>query len=133
MTKQSKRVYCQPLNLNRLNLWLWLSCLLFLGIILQLEMTDAVSWPGLVLAALFLLLAGYVFFGSFVLLEPDRKQLSLHYPFSRQGLVIQAPQYQVTATGKRVLVITSKSQTSYRFWLTAKRRQQVLKFWEELN
>ena len=129
---QKMRFYCQPVSLNRLNLWLWLSCILFLGIIFQLEKTDAISLVAIILGVIFLILAIYVGLSSYILLEPAAHQLSLRYPFSRQGLIISPQQFTLVSESPRTITIKSKGTSQYRFWLGTKKTQQLLKYWEEL-
>ncbi len=95
-------------------------------------MTDAVSPVAIVLAIIFILLAVYVILSSYVRIESTEHQLSLHYPFSRQGLVIKPAQFTITSTNPQIITIKSKGTSQYRFWLGKKQTQQVLKYWEAL-
>lgn len=95
-------------------------------------MTDAISPVAIVLAVLFLLLAIYVVLSSYLTLEPEQHQLSLHYPFSRQGLVITPQQFTISSTKPQIIIIKSKGTSQYRFWLGKKQTQRVLKYWEAL-
>ncbi|GEL12518.1 hypothetical protein FC15_GL001266 [Lapidilactobacillus concavus DSM 17758] len=129
MSKKNK-IYCQPLTLNRLNLWLWVTCLLFLAIILQLEKTDSVSWIGVGLAVLFVVLTGYLFLSSFIRIDPRTKIIDAHYPFSRQPLVLMPAQIVSIKQSPHSLQIELQHQISYRFWMTHKKRQQLIDIWE---
>ncbi|WP_125605941.1 EbsA family protein [Lapidilactobacillus bayanensis] len=127
---KNKKFYCQPLTLNRLNLWLWVTCLLLLGIILQLEQTDTINWLSLVLAGAFVVLAVHLVLSSFITVSAGKMQL--HFPFSRQALVLSKQQVaQLTTTPHTIEIELSHHKFSYRYLMTAKRQTALLKLWKE--
>lgn len=127
---KNKKFYCQPLTLNRLNLWLWVTCLLLLGIILQLEQTNAVNWLSLVLALVFIIFAAHLYFSSFITVNAG--QLELHFPFSRQALVLNKQQVdQLTPTKHTLEIELVHHKFSYRYLMTAKQQAALIKLWKE--
>ncbi|KRM79245.1 hypothetical protein FC84_GL001418 [Lapidilactobacillus dextrinicus DSM 20335] len=127
---KNKKIYCQPLTLNRLNLWLWVTCLLLLGIIVQLEQTSVIYWLSLGFGLIFIVLAIHLFFNSFITVKSG--QLELHFPFSRQALILTKQQIdKLSATKHTVEIHLSHHKFSYRFLMTKKTQVTLMKLWKE--
>lgn len=127
---KNKKIYCQPLTLNRLNLWLWVTCLLLLGIILQLEQTNAIYWLSISLGIIFIVLTIHLYFNSFMTIK--KGQLALHFPFTRQALILTKQQIdQLTTTKHTVEIHLSHHKFSYRFLTTKKTQATLMKLWKE--
>ncbi|MFD1466239.1 EbsA family protein [Lapidilactobacillus mulanensis] len=129
MPKKNK-LYCQPLTLSRMNLWLWVTCLLLLAIIIQLEMTDKVSWLAITLAVVFVVATIYLGLSSFISVDPVTKAINSHYPFSRQALILARPQVVAIEAHKYSVQIQLEHDMNYRFLMTKKKRQELIRLWE---
>lgn len=128
MSKKQK-IYCQPLTLGRLNLWLWVTSMLLLGIILQLEKTGAVNWLSIVLGVSFILIASYLVLSSY--LTAEKGQIALYFPFSRQPLLLDDAQVlDLVATKHTVNIELTHRKFSYRFLMSAKQQAALLKLWK---
>ncbi|MFC6314977.1 EbsA family protein [Lapidilactobacillus achengensis] len=125
--KITKKIYCQTLTLNRLNLWLWTTAILLLGVIFQLEMTGAVSWIAVGLGLIFLGLATYLGLSSYVQLDQTTGQLQLHFPFRRQAFTLPLAEVQRYDFSKRTITVATTKAKEYRLWLSAKHVREFQK------
>ncbi|WP_261805613.1 EbsA family protein [Lapidilactobacillus luobeiensis] len=106
--KITKKFHCQPLTLNRLNLWLWTTALLLLGLVFQLEMSGSVSWVAVLFFIIYLALTIYLLMSSYFRIDLVARRLDLHFPFSRQAFELPLSAFTTFDFSKR----TVKAQTA---------------------